>query len=189
MDTNFNLYKDLLTNFHNHDKSTQEQLALIEPLAASMKSGAIQRLLQNWYLILIEIILWVGVALAVLTVIFTDKIYPFSFLNKISFNQLTLETYGEKDFEMLYIGTKTLFVIIAVLLSIIARMIASIRKKNQILGLAAKNMKKIGEQLLKEKSHIQTLYNKYPYDLPKNQDSIIIQSEIPQTNNHDDTIL
>jgi hypothetical protein len=185
MDTNFNLYKDLINNFHQHDKSNHDQIALLEPLAASMKSGSIQRLLQSWFLIFMEVVLWILVATSILAVIFTDKIYPFSFLNKISFNQLNLETYGEQDFEMLYLGTKALFVIIAILFVVVARMIASIRKKNQVLSLAAKNMKKIGEQLLKEKSNITTLYNKYPYDLPKNQDSIIIGAQPP----HDDILL
>lgn len=185
MNTNFNLYNDLISDFHNHDKYTKEQLALIEPIAANMKSGSIQRLLNNWFLIFLEVIAWVFVALSVLIVVFTDKIYPFSFLNKISFNSLNLETYGQQDFEMLYLGTKSLFVIIAILFFIISRMIAAMRKKNKMLGVAAKNMKKIGEHLLKQKTHIETMYNRYPYDLPKHQESIVIQAPA----NHDDTIL
>lgn len=185
MNTNFNLYNDLISDFHNHDKYTKEQIALIEPVAAHMKSGSIQRLLNTWFLIFLEVIVWIFVAFSVLAVVFTDKFYPFSFLNKISFNSLNLETYGEKDFEMLYIGTKALFVLIAILLFIITRMIASMRRKNKMLGLAAKNMKKMGEHLLKQKTHIETMYNRYPYDLPKHQDSIIIGAPAQ----HDDTLL
>lgn len=188
MNTNFNLYNDLISDFHNHDKYTREQLALVEPIAANMKSGSIQRLLNSWFLIFLEIIAWIFVALSVAAVVLTDKIYPFSFLNKISFNALNLETYGEQDFEILYLGTKILFVIIAILFFIITRMVSSMRRKNKMLGLAAKNMKKIGEHLLKQKTHIESMYNKYPYDLPKHQESIQLgTAQLPQQ--HDDIIL
>lgn len=190
MDTNFNLYKDLINNFHAHDKCTRERLALIEPMAASMKSGSIQRLLESWFLILLEILVWVLVVISLLAIVFTDRVYPFSFLHKLSFNNtIALETYGEKDFEMLYLGTKALFGIIALLLFIITRMVASVRKKNKILGIATRSMKKIGEMTLKDKTHIETLYNRYPYDLPKTQDSIIVGNVTAVTPPHDDQVL
>ena len=175
MDINFNLYKELVKNFHLSDKNTKDRLALIERVAGSMNGGAIKRMLQSWVIILFEIIVWSLVVIAILAIIFTDKVYPFSLLYKLSFSSnMPLETIGETNSDMLYLGMKGLFALIAILLFIIGRLLSSIRRKNKILGLASKNMKKIGEMTLKEKSNIEMLYTRYPFDLPKTQDSIII---------------
>lgn len=185
MESNYNLYKDLISDFHTHDKSTSEQIALLEPLAVSMKSTSMQRMLQSWWLVLLEVVVWVLVAAAVLGVVLTERVVPFDFISKVSANAATLQALGAQHFDNFYLGVKALFAIIAFALFIIARMVASIRSKNKILSIAAKNMKLVAEQLLRERSHIESMYAKYPFDLPKNQDSIIIGAN----KNHDDVLL
>jgi glucan phosphoethanolaminetransferase (alkaline phosphatase superfamily) len=182
MELNIELYKDLLKEFNARKITNEEQIALLEPLAAQMKSSTIQRLLKNWTLVFFEILCWVFVIACIAVAIFTKLMPPFNGMVQALNSTDTIGMPGYVEMENSLILTRVLFGGMALLWFFIARMIASTRHKNTLLAASAKNIKKVAEQLLRERSTNYELTEKYPYDLPLQNDTVIANPRVISDN-------
>ncbi len=187
MDINENLYKEFIKNFQEEKKVNEEQISLLDPLAVSMKSNAIRRMFQNWSLILLEIASWLAAVMCVALIVLMDKVYPLSVLHKIFKSNDMPIAFQYQDLKGMYWAVCGLIALLCVLFIVIARMISTIRRKNKVLAIAAKNMKQVAEQLLRKRSQNEAMQLKYPAEIPKQNDGIVSFFSNPL--NNEDVIL
>ncbi|MFT4061736.1 MAG: hypothetical protein QM642_05180 [Edaphocola sp.] len=179
------LQQDLVRDFQEQKKSVAEQVTLIDPMATSLRQPAARRLINAGFLILGEILCWLLVIAGLTFVFFMDKLYPFYLITQLEHDSLRPQQYHLRDLNALEWTLRGAGIILALLFFILTRTIAAIRVKNSVLNVAGKNMKLLAEQLLKRKAAMQSLQERYPVDLPSNDDTIIIPGQQP----HNDTLL
>jgi hypothetical protein len=155
----------------------RDQISLIDPLAKSMSKPIVQRMFRNGYLIFLEIVCWLLFLSTVALVLFLDKLFPFYYLNQLAHSSDLFNAYPPKDIQLLKWSIRILFILIGILFMIIASLIAKSRQKNTVINLAGKNMKSIAEQLLRRRAALEDLELKYPVELPKNDDGIVIEQK------------
>lgn len=180
-----NLQEELIRDFQEQKTTINGQVALIDPMATSLRKPAARRLFHAGLLVFLEILAWLLFLGAVAFLLFSDKLYPFYYLNQLRHDGNLGERYRAHDLEMLYWSLKAVGVLAALLLVVIARMLSAIRLKNSILHIAGKNMKVLVEQLLKRKAAMEILEQKYPSDLPSSDDAVVM----PQARPHNDILL
>ncbi len=179
------LQDDLINDFQEQKKIIREQIALIDPLAASLRKPAAKRLFHAGFLVFMEIIAWLLCLGCIAVIVFQNKLYPLYFLSQMLHDTALSGTYKLYDLQMLNWAVKGLLLLAALLFVIIARMLAQIRKKNGVLHLAGKNMKVLVEQLLKRKAVMESLEQRHPISMPSDSDTIVL----PPVKPHDDTLL
>lgn len=167
------LQTDLILDYQRRRLSINDQINLLDPIAQQLQSNKIQRLLKSWSLAALEIVCWIGAIIALAGIFFTQYVPPFNFLVQQLQTVNWEMTAGKIGYENLLVGIKILFGIIAILLIIMSRMLASMRVKNKMLAVAAVNLKKVAQELLNERSYIHDLHIKYPIDLPITNDAVI----------------
>ncbi len=177
--------EDLIRDFQEQKKVIREQIALIDPLAASLRKPAAKRLFHAGFLVFMEIIAWLLFLACIAVILFQGKLYPLYQLNQMLHDTTLSGKYRLYDLEMLNWAIKGLLALAALLFLVIARMLAQIRQKNGVLHLAGKNMKVLVEQHLQRKATMETMEQRYPLDLPTHTDTVILPAQKP----HDDTLL
>lgn len=181
----FALQEDLIRDFQEQKKTISEQVALIDPMATSLRKPAAKRLFNAGFLIFMEIVAWMLLLTCIAFVIFMDKLYPFYFLSQIRHDTHLGTRYGAQDLTVLVWAIKGIAIFVALLLLIISRMLSAIRMKNSVLHLAGRNMKLLVEQLLKRKAAMEGLEQRYPVEMPSNDDAVVMRVQKP----HDDILL
>ena len=180
-----NLKEDLIRDFLEQKKSINEQLQLIDPMAASLRKPAAKRLFHNGLIILFEILAWLLFVGCIALIFLIDRVAPFYIMSRIMHDTNIKATYNIDDLHLLDWSIKGLVAIIGILFLIIARMLTSIRMKNTVLNIAGKNMKSLAEQMLHRKAIIDSFEQRYELELPADTDSIVIQNHKP----HNDILL
>lgn len=180
-----NLKEDLIRDFLEQKKSINEQLLLIDPMAASLRKPAAKRLFHNGLIILFEILAWLLFLGCIALIFLMDRIAPFYIMNRILHDSGIKEHYNMADLNLLNWSIMGLVAIIGILFLIIARMLASIRMKNTVLNIAGRNMKALAEQMLQRRAVIDSLEQRYQLELPSDTDSIVVQQNKP----HNDILL
>lgn len=179
------MQEDLIRDFQEQKKTVNEQLALIDPMATSLRKPAAKRLFHTGLIVFMEILCWLLVLGCIAFVLFADKLYPFYYLNQLLHDTSLGERYKAGDLSILYWSVKGIGVLVALLFLVIARMLATIRLKNSVLHIAGRNMKLLVEQLLKRKAAMENMEQKFPVDLPANDDTIVMPVQKP----HNDILL
>jgi hypothetical protein len=172
-----NLKDDLIRDFIEQKKSINEQLILVDPMAASLRKPAAKHLFHNGLIVLLEILVWLLAVGCIAFIFLMDKIYPFYLLNQILHDSSMKEKLNHNDMMMLIWSIKGLVGLVALLFIFIARMLSTIRNKNTILNVAGRNMKSLAEQMLHRKAVMESMEQRHPLDLPTNNDSIIINQK------------
>jgi hypothetical protein len=180
-----NLKEDLIRDFLDQKKNINEQLSLIDPMAASLRKPAAKRLFHNGIIIVFEIMAWLLFLGCIALIFLMDRITPFHILNRLLHDSNIKDHYNASDLELLHWAIIGLVGIIGFLFFIITRMLASIRMKNTVLNIAGRNMKSLAEQMLHRKAVINSFEQRYELELPSDTDSIVIQNQKP----HNDTLL
>ncbi|KAA5534647.1 hypothetical protein F0919_08510 [Taibaiella lutea] len=180
-----NLKEDLIRDFLDQKKSINEQLLLIDPMAASLRKPAAKRLFHNGVIILLEIIAWLLFLGCIALIFLMDRITPFHILNRLIHDSSLREHYSFADFDLLHWAIIALVALAGILFFVITRMLASIRMKNTVLNIAGRNMKSLAEQMLHRKAVINSFEQRYELELPSDTDSIVIQNPKP----HNDILL
>ncbi len=160
------LQDDLLYDFKEHKKFVYDQIDLFEPLEASLRTPAARRLISKSALIFFEVICYLLFAGAIAFAITMNKIFPFTTLNDMMYNSEFRNSVGAVNLVYFNVAVYVLVGIIALLFLIIGRTLAKIRLKNDILHLAAKDMKILVGGLLKRKASIETIEQRHFLDLP-----------------------
>lgn len=161
------LQDDLLKDFRAQKKIILEQIELFDPLATSMRLPAAQRLMNKTLLIIVEVLFYLLFLSFVGFMLLMDVVYPFNFLSKIRYIK-SIETFTQfTDAEYFSIAVHAMVGLIALLFFILARMVARIRLKNNILDLAGKNIKQLVGQHLNRKAAIDAIEQRHFLELPQ----------------------
>lgn len=179
------LQEDLIKDFQEQKKAVKEHISLVDPMATSLRKPVAQRLFNSGFIVLMEIVCWVLVLGLIALALFMDKLQPFFLLNQLVNDAVIVEKYSKHSLDMLFWTIRGMAVVMALLFLIIARMLAKIRLKNSVLHIAGKNMKQLAEQMLKRKAAMETISQRYPTEMPSNDDTIIVNKPI----NHNDELL
>lgn len=179
------LKEDLIRDFQEQKKSLQEQIALVDPMATSLRKPAAKRLFNSGLIIFTEIIMWLLVVATIAFIFLMDKIYPFFLTQQIMHDSNVKAHYNASDLIALDWSIKGMAGIIALLFAIIARMLASIRLKNTVLNITGRNMKELVQQMLHRKAAMETMEQRHPIDLPISSDAIVVNNE----KTHNDILL
>lgn len=179
------LLEHLIKDFQEQKEILHKQIESVDPLAASIRQPIATRLFHSGFLIMLEIFAWILVVATIAFVLFMDKLAPFYYLNQIAHDTQIIDTYKQKDLINLIWGVKGIALLNGFLFFWIARMLAKIRLKNSILNIAGKTLKELVEQFFKRRATMESLENKFPLDLPKDADSIIMNTPT----NHNDILL
>lgn len=132
------------------------QLALLDPLAVSLRKPAAARIWSSIVLLVLEGLSWLGIVTVVAFCIVRDNVYPFYILARLRVKGGALG-FSERDVHYLYWSVLVFAGIIALLLFVIARNLARLRKKNAILQMAASRIKTVVGDQLKRKAAIDTI--------------------------------
>jgi hypothetical protein len=179
------LKDDLIRDFQDQKQTINEQLALIDPMAASMRAPAARRLLSAGLLVFLQVICWLLVLGCLAFVFFMDRIFPFHLIGRLLHDTAISDNYNPNHVMLLSWIIRGLAVFTALLFYIILRLLGSIRKKNNVLHLTGKNMRLLAEQLLKRKAAMDTLEQKHPVEMPSNADTVVVPAQKP----HNDILL
>jgi len=139
------LQDDLLNDFSEQKKTLTEQIELFDPLATSLRRPAAQRLMSKGGLILAEIFAYLFCLGTIAFSIFMNWLYPFAPLQNVRYIKGMDDIRQLTEPEHFSIAVHGLAAFIALLFFIIARVVRSVRLKNDILDLAGKNIKTLFE--------------------------------------------
>lgn len=168
------LQDDLLQEFKEERKLISGQLELFDPLAASLRKPAAQRLLNKGLLIFLEIVAYLLALCCIAVIVFANKLFPLYVLDAIhrkGFEQFT--RYETDSFFWLVTG---LIAFIAVQFFIIARIVRRIRLKNDVLNLAGKHIKTLVGQHLNRKAAIDSIEQRHFTELPELPGASVVNS-------------
>lgn len=153
---NSKLQEDLLREFKEEKEMINAQLALLDPLAVSLRKPIATRVLNSLVLVAFEALSWLGIATVIAFLFIRDKVYPFYILARMRSQGAKLG-FSDRDMTNIYNSIIVFGVIICLLLLIIARNLARIRKKNNILQMAGKTIKTVVGEQLKRKATVDTI--------------------------------
>lgn len=179
------LQEDLIKDFQEQKKAVKEHIALVDPMATSLRMPVAQRLFNSGFIVLMEVVSWLFVLGCIALAIFMDKLQPFYLLNLMNNDTANIDKYGKHNLDTLFWVLRGMAIFSAILLIIIARMLARIRLKNSVLHIAGKNMKQLAEQLLSRKVTMESISQRYETELPSNDDTIIVTKPL----HHNDELL
>lgn len=185
------LHDDLIKDWQEQKKLVKEQLILIDPMATSLRKSMTQRFLNASWNVIMEILMYLLSIASIAYLFFINNIGPFYVIDKVATDpEIVKVKISQMDMDNLSLAIKAIFVLLAILFIVIARMLANIRNKNSILSLAGKNMKIISGQMLQRKSTIEAIEQRHIAVLPKT-DIIVdsVQSIDRREENYGDTLL
>lgn len=163
--TSNRLQDDLLNDFKEQKSVIYEQVKLLDPLGASLRKPAAQRLISKGALIFSEIICYLLALGCIAFAFFMDKVYPFFLISEIRYKS-EFRKLGWVNIEAFTFAIYGLIALITILFYVIARSCRAIRQKNDILNLAGKNIKVIVGQHLKRKASIDAIEQRHFLELP-----------------------
>lgn len=179
---NSKLQEDLLKEFNEEKTLISNQLNLLDPLAVSLRKPIATRLLNNLILIALEIVTWLFFLATIAFAIIRDKVYPFYILNRMRSNP-EKHGFSDRDLNNLYNSVLVFSIIIALLLFVIARNLARLRKKNKILQMAGKTIKVVVGEHLKRKATLNALEQRHFGILDSEILGAEIKNDIPKAAN------
>ena len=159
------LQDDLLHEFREEKEAIRSQIELLEPLAASLRKPAAQRLAGKGLILFTELLCWTLFLAAILTCIFLNKLYPFYLLFELSRPEYGRD-FSMHDVQMLHWSVYALIILAGLLFVFLAQSLARIRKKNDVLHLASSRIKTVIKQLQTRKASIDVLEQKHFNELP-----------------------
>lgn len=153
---NTRLHEDLLREFKQEKEMVNAHLALLDPLAVSLRKPVASRIFNSIVLLVLEGLSWLGLITVVAFCIVRDKIYPFYILARMR-SKGTAMGFSARDVDSLYWSVVVFAAIIGLLLLVVARNLSRLRRKNAILQMAAVRIKTVVGEQLKRKAAIDTI--------------------------------
>lgn len=153
---NSKLQEDLLKEFKAEKELIAEQLSMLDPLAVSLRKPIAARVWNSIVFLILESFTWLSIVAVIAFCVIRDKLYPFYILARMRSKGAELG-FSDRDMSNIYYSVVVFAVIIALLLFIIARNLARLRKKNNILQMAGKTIKTVVGEQLKRKAAIDTI--------------------------------
>jgi hypothetical protein len=153
---NSKLQEDLLREFKEEKELINAQLDLLDPLGVSLRKPAAARVLSNIVLVVLEAFSYLGIVALIAFCVIRDKVYPFYILARLRSQGGELG-FSDRDMSNLYYSVVVFATFLSVLLFIIGRNLATLRKKNAILQMAGKTIKTVVGEQLKRKAAIRVI--------------------------------
>lgn len=160
------LEDDLINDFKEQKKFVHEEIALFDPLAESLRRPAATRLVSKGSLIILEVLCYLLFVATIGVMILLKKIYPFSVLEDVFYNDQVRNHIGIVNVVYLEIAVYCVVGFVGLLFLLIGTAVRTIRLKNDILHIAGKHMKALVGQLLKRKAAIETIEQRHFAELP-----------------------
>lgn len=154
------LQDDLLQAFREERTLIDSQITLIEPLSQSLSKPAILRWAGRGAGFMLEILCWLLCLACVAGCFFLKNIFPFYVLFELNRTQY-LESLGRQPIQMLQWSVYALIIVIGILFAIIARTIATVHRRNDLLHQAAIRLQKVLDQNKKRKATLEELDRKH----------------------------
>lgn len=154
------LHDDLLREFRQERELINAQLELLDPLAVSLRKPVAARIWSSIVLLVLEGLSWLGIAGVIAFCLVRDKIYPFNVLARLRIKGSSVG-FTESDMNSLYWSVVVFAGIIGILLYVIARNLARLRKKNAILQMASSRIKTVVGEQLKRKAAIEAIDDRH----------------------------
>ena len=159
------LQDDLLQEFREEKRMITNQIELFDPLAASLRKPAARRLAAKGLLIFTELICWLAILATIAFGIFLNKLYPFYILFQLNRKEYG-KTLGPNNVHMLQWSVYGMIAFAAFLLFLLARTLRRIRLKNDVLGIAGRDIKLLVGQHLSRKAAIDAIEQRHFTELP-----------------------
>ncbi|MES2703632.1 MAG: hypothetical protein V4649_13400 [Bacteroidota bacterium] len=155
------LKDDLLQEFREERIMINEQIALLDPLATSLRRPAAQRLLSSGTLMITETSCYIVSLGGVAFVSLMHRIYPLSLLNTLLYDPVVRSKAGSLNIMYLLLAVYGIASISVIGIFIIGRMAREMRLKNDILNHAGKDIKTIVGQHLERKAALDTIEQRH----------------------------
>ena len=174
---NTRLQDDLLREFREEKKMILSQIELFNPMAMSLRKPAAQRLTNKGLIIFAELLCWLGFLGSIAFGIFLNKLEPYYLLFRLSVKEYS-DRLGAQNVKNLQIGIYALIAAIGLLCFFLARALASVRKKNDILSISGKHIKTLVGEQLNRKAAIEAIEQRHFMELPQEKIHIDV-NDIP----------
>lgn len=160
------LQDDLIQEFREEKKMITAQIDLFNPMALSLRKPAAQRLANKGMIIFAEVLCWLSLLGCIAFGIFLNKLYPFYILFQLKRVEIS-KTLGAINVQNLLWCVYGMIGVVVLLLFFLARTLAKIRKKNDVLSIAGKNIKTVVGQHLTRKAAIDAIEQRHFLELPQ----------------------
>jgi hypothetical protein len=163
------LQDDLLQEFREEKRLIAAQIEIFDPLGISLRKPAARRLASKGMIIFAELLSWLAAAGCITLAIFLNKLYPFYLLFQLRGADYS-RNLGANNVQMLQWAVYGLIGLAALLFIFLARALARIRQKNDILNLAGKHIKSLVGQHLTRKAAIEAIEQRHFMEIPQPQE-------------------
>jgi cell division protein FtsB len=169
------LQDDLLRQFREEKEMILSQIELLEPLAASIRKPMAQRLAGKGFILFMELLCWLLFLAMIASCFFLNKLFPFYLLFQLS-KPLHVQDLGMHGVQMLQWSVYALILMIGLLFVFLARSLARVRQKNDVLNFAGSRIKTLVKQLHTRKASIDALeqkhFNEFPPEISRNVNEV-----------------
>lgn len=159
--------KDVIDDIQWEKDNINHQIEMLEPMKNALHQSAGMKMLSTGGYLFTELVLWLLAIATIVYVVFAFNMTPFYELSNALNSSVRL---GElKDHEMITVfwSIRSLIVLIAILIIIIARQLAKLRKKMKMTNVAGKTISDMQKKLEERMSTLLAFEQKYSYLLDK----------------------
>lgn len=160
------LQDDLIHEFREEKKMITAQMDLFNPMALSLRKPVAQRLASKGLILFMEIFCWLAALSTIPFGIFLSKLYPFYLLFRLNKPELRQSLGGVQEVQYLQWSIYGLIALLGLLFLFLARALARIRRKNDVLSLTGKHIKILLGQHLTRKAAIDAIEQRHFMELP-----------------------
>jgi branched-subunit amino acid transport protein AzlD len=182
------LQDDLLQEFREEKRMIVSQIELADPLALSLRKPAAQRLAGKGLLLFGEFLCWALFLGAIALIIFLKKIIPFFVLSQLDRPE-HVQSLGANNVQMLQWGVYGIIGLCGLLFVFLARALARIRQKNDILHMAGSRIKTIVGQHLQRKAAIEAIEQRHFNEIPSDAYTDIHEAANPPTESGNEGVI
>ena len=155
------LKDDLLAEFREERIMINDQLEILDPLGTSLRMPAAQNLYSTSTLFIAEFACYAGCVGAIAFAIVMHNIYPFNLLNTALYTPELRSALGGPNITLLWAAIYGLVGILSASLLIIARLVRSVRLKNEVLSHAGKDIKTFVSQHLLRRAAMEAIEQRH----------------------------
>lgn len=169
---------DVLQDIAWEKENINKQIELLEPLKKTLHRSAGMKMLSTSGYFFFQLLCWVGIIGLLAWLIFMFKVSPFYELTNMMYTAEQSGQYKSHEFTNIEWTIRLMAIISIVLLFIIDRQLAKLRRKNNLASVAGKTIADMQGKLEERMNTLIAFEHKYSYLL---QDDIKI--ELDQFNN------
>ncbi len=161
MDPNFR--KDVLQDIIKEKENINAQIAALEPLKNELHTSVGSRIIKAGSYYFLQFICWIFILALIAWLIFMFKISPFFELSEMMHQAVQISKGSAQDAMYTSWAIRFLVVGLIVLIFVIERQLAALRRKDKISSLAGKTIATVQSQLEERMNTLIAFESKYNY--------------------------